>query len=150
MRGSRRASAVAASLIVALLATWTASCAHDKEREEAEEKRREDMRWNGRQIGQGEVVAFDFEGDGEWHKTPFLAFDGDKIQIVPSGMGRAVAAGAIQFRIGRSVQIINSEQAFAVTQPGPIAFRLDRRKAPGYSGTLSVEIRRIAEVRRRQ
>lgn len=132
-----------------MFAMWTASCAHDHEREEAEAKRREDMRWDGRQIGQGEVVTFDFEGDGQWHKTPYLAFDGDKIQIIPSGMGRAVSAGAIQFRIGRSVQIINSEQAFAVTQPGPIAFRLDRAKAAGFRGVLSVEIRRLAEVKRR-
>lgn len=102
----------------------------------------------GKPLDEGQKVKFEFDGDSQWHVSPYLAFLHHRLKITPEGAGLVVPPDAIQFRVGRMDQILGDRAEFTVTEPGTIAFKLDQKKTAGYKGKIEVGIERLPELKR--
>ena len=133
-----RGHAAAANLAAMAIFILTAGCGIEKPPPPAEP-----IVFEGKPLEVGEKALFEFPADGEWHTSPHLAYNNQRIKIVPTGTGLQIPSRAIEFRVGRMNQIVSDRSEFTVTEPGPIAFRLNPRRTAGFQGNVQVQIERL-------
>lgn len=115
----------------------------EKEKEEARKKEHDDMAEIRRALEPGEKVLFEFEADSYWHPTPYAAYRDHQLIIRTAKDARHLPLGVIEFGIGPLRQHLRGENAFIITQPGPIYFKMKKGVVPGFNGDIAVEIERV-------
>ena len=97
-----------------------------------------------------ESVVFEFEPDGAWHPSPYVAYNRHRLRFTAVGEASHLPYRLIEYRIGRLstmsgplIQVLAERNQFNVTRSGVIAFRLSPAKAPDYKGGVQVEIARL-------
>lgn len=91
----------------------------------------------------GESVQFEFPSDGYWHKSPFMAFNGQTLRFAPAGDARGLSAQAIRLQIDQTPYMMREGTEFRITMPGRIGFRVDTTAMPETTGPVQVEIKRV-------
>ena len=118
---------------------------HDHEEEEEAEPPAET-----RALEVNESIVFEFEADGAWHPSPYVAYNRHRLRFTAVGEAAHLPYRLIEYRIGRLstmsgplIQVLAERNTFNVTRSGVIAFRLSPAKAPDYRGGVEVEIARL-------
>lgn len=146
MKAPRVLSHLSAVMLLLPILGTVSGCETWREEKKKEEERKqvhEDMAEIRRALEPGEKVIFDFEADSYWHPTPYAAYRDHQLIIRTAKDARHLPLGVIEFGIGPLKQHLRGENAFIITQPGPIYFKMKKGVVPGFAGQVAVEIERV-------